>query len=244
MNRLKYSLFGIHRSGTNYLAQLLLRNFNAVKRKGYWKHSLEVPKTWRQEYFAVLIYKNPVTWTESIIRKKVDWNERQTRYPATKEHENSDLMIRGNNIENLVKTWIDFHDTWFFSDLMRGKNRHIIRYEDLLVDELRDNHLSKIQSLTGWKEVVPAWVDIPPGDVPVSESFKESKKEFYLKMESKILNTDQVKFIKEMVGEERLSAMGYTEQYDHLDVNMDRETLCKYFPEAFKQSVSLEEFFG
>jgi hypothetical protein len=205
----KYALFGIHRSGTNYLTQLLLKNFNAGKRQGYWKHSLEVPETWNQEEPAFLIYKNPVTWTESIIRKKVDWNKTQTRYPATEEHDNPKLMVKGNNIENLMKTWVDFHDTWFFSEVMRSGNKHIIRYEDLLDDELRNNHLDHIAEMTGWDPIVSEWENIEAGGVPESRFFKEEKKEVYAKGKAEILSPDQVEFVKDFVGRDRLSEMRY-----------------------------------
>ena len=71
-------IFGIHRSGTNYLMSLLNSNFGKIHEKNInnnyqplWKHSVVVDSN-IGDYPTFVIYKNPYTWVESIIKRKQD----------------------------------------------------------------------------------------------------------------------------------------------------------------------------
>lgn len=71
----KYIIFGLQRSGTNYLEQLVSRNFFAdnESRSGkipesiFWKHDYYVPSRDLEsvDYPILVIYKNPYAWFES-----------------------------------------------------------------------------------------------------------------------------------------------------------------------------------
>ena len=68
-------IFGIHRSGTNYLMNLLNRNFGKIHEKNTnnnyqprWKHSVVVDEL--EDYPVFVIYKNVYTWVESILKRK------------------------------------------------------------------------------------------------------------------------------------------------------------------------------
>jgi hypothetical protein len=68
-------VFGIHRSGTNYLMNLLNRNFGKIHEKNTnnnyqprWKHSVVVDEL--EDYPVFVIYKNVYTWVESILKRK------------------------------------------------------------------------------------------------------------------------------------------------------------------------------
>lgn len=77
-NKSEYILFGLQRTGTNYVEQLINRNFNAtsltVTGTMLWKHDLEVPVDSLNNTSApiIVLYKNPYTWFESNAYRSGD----------------------------------------------------------------------------------------------------------------------------------------------------------------------------
>lgn len=91
------TVFGLQRSGTNYVEQLLLRNVkksavlnggNATPReayignnfKGLWKHgynfsSSDFKKLFKHKFKIFYVYKHPYRWIESVLRKGQDFHD-------------------------------------------------------------------------------------------------------------------------------------------------------------------------
>ena len=215
MQHTQYFMFGIQRSGTNYLQQLLHENFQSVKlmnRQGTcWKHSLEVPKGWDYGRFTFVIYKNPYTWVESMtLRNRVDWLKTQNRYPADDLHKIDVLNVEGMNIVNLAYTWRDFHTTWLRSDVLNPRTHLVIQYENLLDDQKRAKTLNTIRHLTKWDMKHPnAWVDVPIGKVSQSFNFNKKSKEYYQKQMPQTLTKIQTGAITHAIGPNLIREMGY-----------------------------------
>ena len=122
-------VFGLHRSGTNYLTSLLNVNFKKIIQVNsdgnytpLWKHSVVVDST-IGDYPTFVIYKNPYTWVESIIKRKQDDGHNimlaskylphyvdEHRYIKT----DSDLSYYDGKIsfERLLNIYRQFHENW------------------------------------------------------------------------------------------------------------------------------------
>lgn len=213
--RTKYYMFGIQRSGTNYLQQLISANFNATKmmnnQRTCWKHSLDVPKGWDYGAFTFVIHKNPYLWVESMaLRNTVDWLKTQKRYPADDLHHIKHLNLNEMNIINLAKTWRDFHTTWLKSDNLNPRVHIVIKYENLLDDEKRAMTLNTIRHLTKWDmKHKGEWVNVKNGKVSQSPNFNDASKTYYQKQQPKELGKMQTGAITHAIGEQMIRDMGY-----------------------------------
>lgn len=210
-----YYMFGIQRSGTNYLQQLIQKNFCATKMKNdqrtCWKHSLDVPKLWDYGEPTFVIYKNPYLWVESIAtRNQVDWVATQKRYPADDKYHIDALNLNGFNLINLAKTWRDFHTTWLKSDNLNPRVHIVIKYENLLDPQKRAMTLNTIRHLTNWEmKNKGEWVNAKPGQVSQSRNFTNDSKIYYEKQQPQVLNRMQTGAITHAIGSQLISDMGY-----------------------------------
>lgn len=203
----KYFVFGMQRSGTNFLEVLMRKNFGATKlnvQNGSWKHSIEVPPKYSNEFPTFVIYKNPYTWVESIcMRNTVDWLKTQKTYPANEiDDKRYTLGDPPLNIVNLIKTYKHFHDTWL------DKADIIIRYEDLLLEEKRNRILSHIERL-GFDKSVENWQVPRKGGVSQSRDYNDEREQYYLSGKPNHLDNLQIAKINYILGKEQISNMGY-----------------------------------
>lgn len=154
-----YYIFGLQRTGTNYIEILLHRNF--VTRKlnpgsRAWKHSINHPDGYQKNQPTVIIYKNPYTWIESLcLRNTVDWLKRQRDYPADEKPSGALLFGPKNlNVVNLAKTYAHWVDSWALNeDIIERRNTIIVMYEDLLDDKKRDLILTNVMNTFSWTPV-------------------------------------------------------------------------------------------
>lgn len=206
-----YFIFGLQRSGTNYLEQLINQNFkgrrsNKVNRS--WKHSIDMPKQYDLSKPTLIIHKNPYMWIESIcLRNTVDWLKTQKTYPAQEGSNELKLGPNQINVENLAKTYKHFHNTWVWNN-KTCKLYQVIKYEDLLVDQKRVQILSQIE-----KELLPIrksnqWVNPQRGKVSQSRDYNETREKYYLSMQPKELNRIQLDAINTILGDD-IERMGY-----------------------------------
>lgn len=218
----KYFIFGLQRSGTNYLRELISANFNQTKmineivypendHHKYWKHSLDIPAGWDSSKFTFIIHKNPYLWIESIlIRRKVDFLKTQKRYPANDLHPIKHFNFNQINIINLAKTWKYFLTTWLNSDNLNPRIHMVIKYENLLDDQKRQEFLHTMHHLTKW-DIKPKdkWVNIQNGKVLHSPSFNNDSKTYYQKQQPEKLNKMQTSAISQAIGEQLIRNIGY-----------------------------------
>jgi hypothetical protein len=209
-----YYIFGIQRSGTNYLQQLITANFKtprmANRQGACWKHSIDVPAKWDRQMPTFLMYKNPYLWVESMcLRNRVDWLKTQKKYPADDLHHVDLLNINGMNIVNLAKTWAHFHKTWLDDSVLNSSDHLVIKYESLLQDDSRNKVLNTICNVTQWKQSGPSWVNVADGKVSQSPKFDADSKEYYFNQKPKVLDKIQCGAITQTIGPHLIRSMGY-----------------------------------
>jgi hypothetical protein len=194
----EYYLYGLQRSGTNYLRKLIELNFNFYTRNKKsprsWKHRLDVPDI-AKDHVNIILYKNPYKWIESLYRNPEDFFEKQTKFPCLNED-------GSYNLTAIAKTYRHFIETWVFS----GVSSLNIRYEDLL--ENKPNILNSISHL--FNATFSKYNIIEPGTVLNSRKFTDDKKEYYLKDNSlKFLTKEQLDEVNNILDSDFMLKLNY-----------------------------------
>lgn len=215
----KFYVFGLQRSGTNYLEQTLAKNFNLRRenpsnRNGErWKHRVSVSEQVKNDDIPIfVIHKNPYMWIESIcFRKSFDWKETQTDFPATIPHANPEYNVgkENLNIVNLAKTYQMFYRNWVTrSDKELLDKVYKIKYEDMLDDDKRVEILKDIRDTYDFKhpDTMP-WEN--PTRVGMSPLFTPQSKAMYVNQTPQHLTENQIKIITQTLSPMLISNLGY-----------------------------------
>ena len=209
----KCRIFGLQRSGTNFLEQLLCTNSHDISVQINQKHSLNVPADFDDSINTFVVYKNPYTWIESIcFRNKVDWIKKSSAenstmlhlYPAL-EHIDNKYKIGTHkiNLVNLCKAYNHFHRNW---KNVEATCIRFIKYEDLL----SDNKVEVIQSLLQFVDADVSDVKIPgPGKVSQSKRYTVTDEEYYKKSKPKYLTDEQIAKANEFLKDDIFEFLGY-----------------------------------
>lgn len=207
---MKYYMWGLQRSGTNFLEQIVMKNLRGQRcnrQHNCWKHSVDRPKDFDGSVISIMIYKNPYTWVESLcFRNSVDWVKRQTKYPVL-AGKNGDPLRAGPrqlNVASLAKTYRDWHITWTQTDI---PNRQIVVYEDLIDSTKRQEVLNKLA--TTFKRTPNKWIIPERGKVSQSKDYNEQREKYYTSMVPKKLTKMQIDAITDIVTPKLLEKIGY-----------------------------------
>jgi len=209
-------VFGLHRSGTNYLTSLLNVNFKKIIQVNsdgnytpLWKHSVVVDST-IGDYPTFVVYKNPYTWVESIIKRRQDDGHNimlaskylphyvdENRYIKT----DSDLSYYDGKIsfERLLNIYRQFHENWILN-FPKQNNLFVISYEDLLIKEKRDKILDIIGKKFNW-DSPNNWLNSEPGTIPLSKDYTHERGEYYLNGKPKELSIEEIEMIDTIIDE-------------------------------------------
>ena len=216
----EYRLFGLQRSGTNYLDQLIDENFenthNLMHTTRMWKHRINPPKNIEGDKIIV-IYKNPYKWIESIIRNAEDFFIGQKTYDCkvVEGFDESAIVwkktkgpgaingMRPMNLVNSAKVYKHHTEKWVFS------NKHfIVRYEDLLLDESKEAVLDDIGSFLSAKRRSDMIRE--PVKVPRSTTFTGEKRRYFLSENNlKCLTEDNIEQINSVLDIDFLDKLKY-----------------------------------
>lgn len=210
---MSYYIFGLQRSGTNFLQTLIEQNFkksSSNSQKTSWKHSIEDPLKYNKDIPTVVIHKNPYTWVESIsMRNRVDWQKTQTKYPS-QEKTTPEFTVgqQEMNLTNLMLTYRDFHNNWLNREDITSYI--VIKYEDLLVPEKRIETLEKISETFGWTKPLEDWIVPTQGSVSQSRDYTAEREKYYIEGVPKTLTRDQIHEINRVMEIWPIHGMGYT----------------------------------
>lgn len=132
----KVTVFGLQRSGTNFLESFIRSNLLNIRicnqASSYiWKHNYDFDlDLLKDNHIHFLIHKHPISWVDSIIRYPVD--TRKKWETLTKPGE---VMNDSVNIIEAAKLWNDWH-RWWFDLIDSGKvSCKVVRYETLIQSE-------------------------------------------------------------------------------------------------------------
>ena len=214
-NNNQYYVFGLQRSGTNFLETILNQNFMTTRMNGNavnrcWKHSIDVPVKYNKDVTTFIIHKNPYTWVESIaLRNTVDWLKTQTTYPALEINDPRVVIGTKKKLDliNLCKTYRHFHETWL------DKGHMVIKYEDMLIPQNRTQIINNIHTDMGLTKKTgikpPQWIIPNKGQVSQSRDYTQDREQYYIKGKPKTLSDLQIATLNEVIGTDLILKMGY-----------------------------------
>jgi hypothetical protein len=210
-------IFGIQRTGTTYLANIILRNFcdvDVLTHEFGWKHgpiNIDMPewfdlfkddprsalarKALESNVYCIVIIKNPYTWYTSILNWLVD-----------NKH---DFIVEDDTPE---KIFIKYNDLYRgHLPFINGTNNEIykkiilVRYEDLLIDPLKVllDISEAFNIVFGNDEVVF------PKNVRCTEKFEKESRLYYIN-QAPIYPLDTVQRVTASIDWGTITQYGYT----------------------------------
>lgn len=207
-----YYLFGLQRTGTNFLESIIKRNFDLRKKnasKGNWKHSVTVHEGIGNTPIVIL-RKHPYTWVESIaFRNSVDWEKTQKRFPALESTNDPNNVIgpRNYNLENLAKTYHAFYRNWVL-ELPEEYRKHafVINYEDMLSEQKRNSILLQFSD-TFNLERPRNWIIPSAGTVSQSRDYTQDMEKYYVNVKPKHLKEKHLAIIDKVITKEFINEL-------------------------------------
>lgn len=204
----QYYLFGLQRSGTNFLEALIKINYGFLNLNDLnetWKHLIIPPKLKNQSKI-ILIHKNPYTWIESIcLRNSVDWCKRQINYPLDEKDPKLKLGNRGYSIVSLAKAWNDFHLNWLNYKNFNNHNFIIVKYESLINGNI-SSVIKNIETSFSWENEKKI---IVPSNISQSKKFNSESVDYYTRQLPLELNKNQINFINDCISDDLFKFFDY-----------------------------------
>ena len=213
----EFYIVGLHRSGTNYLYQLLKKNLNLKLINNQnnfsdtWKHSSEVFKNYKENTPFIILYKPIYQWVESIVIRKPDYCVNLLNQKLDKSNfitVENDIVInweeKSYTLSDLVNCYRQTYENWIIN-LPKGiKERcFIVNYNDILTDSKIDviNNISKlfnIESPSKFKEIEWGSVSQSKQDNRKTEKYKKDILDYYLNNKT-TLSDDYLKIIDKII---------------------------------------------
>lgn len=223
-------IYGLQRSGTNYVSHLLNSNFKNTKvlvNVGGWKHGhYALPYAFKEEMDLAIVFKNPYAWLRSVYEywgpdKKLNIGpdlrnvsfEDFVKSRATYEIQKGvPYLIRA---ANAVQYWNNMNYHWLTIMTEKSKICHIT-YESVLVAM----HKTLLQLMEVY-QIEPKSEDLDFTEskftfTPSGESLKQNKedqfdkKEYYI--QSKYLQhytPELIDFVNQNLDQEVMQKLGY-----------------------------------
>lgn len=231
-SRKKYCVFGLQRSGTNFLEQHIITGMpdcqlvNSYDMNGLWKHTYDInfdiktkrAKTGRsnkletydywisrlRETNAVLVHKHPYMWVESIYKLRLHLKNRAA-IAGVRLHPDYVPPSEGKLacLEGLCKIYKKHQEFW--KEQSRHQRIYRVAYENLLMPGNAKMHTRFIADFFD-DEFIPFEHEIIK--VPLSNKFTDDDRNKYLKYETSLDYVDK-KMIRELLGSECFEYYGY-----------------------------------
>jgi len=194
MNK-EYYIFGLQRSGTNFLRTIIDTNFEVEYQNTHqinWKHNVIPPKEWDKNIPTIIIYKDIYMWIESIaFRNPADIIKTQKEY-LLDILKFGDMSVGNDNLNlnNLVKLYNDFMENW------SKENVFWIKYEHLLEENKLINILKELENTFDFKKN-KTYLQIPDkGSIYQSPDYSFEREKYYILGEPHYLSQEQCDFIE------------------------------------------------
>lgn len=207
MNKQDIYLFAPHRSGTNFLNQLINLNYNynnvnsGVLYNKLWKHSCLGGHSVSDETPIIVIYKNIYTWLESVLIRKpmfgLDFIQSlkhldKDKYDQIMELKCKFYFINGNiSLSCVVEAYINFYKQF----LNCGKDVTYIKYEDLLYDNSLERVFKRLDQILTRKTSELRM----PKKVHLSPNFSDVNKPYYKEGKPTFLNGECLQIIDNLM---------------------------------------------
>lgn len=213
---MKIVVFGLQRSGTNFIESFLRENLHDViivntDSRYIWKHeeNIDLERIDRNNGH-ILITKSPYNWIESILRKPVDIKRRR-QYLS--ENDKTKISINGFDIEELASLWNKYMKNFYNEDYIKKINYEKVRYEDII--ESKENHVLFLEKISHRFNLSRKYdkdkldsVNLPK-KVSQSEEWNEQRRIDFLNEKLTNLTWESIQLINQHLEEETLFLSGY-----------------------------------
>lgn len=222
-----YLIYGLHRSGTDYLEETIRINFEKeriVNVSDLWKHSLDDPAGFNKAEYntkpILIIYKNPYSWMETLaFGPREDFAGSTDWYTKMEEFQDPDFRIGELpdrpwiNLQSSAAVYRYWVDNWMFRNNI--VNRTVwVKYEDLLVPGTRKTVLDNIARKFAWQQQTTVW-EVPEfGTVPGDSHYNIFWDHYYIQQKPHHITTKHVLEMNNIIDVEIIQNMGYEPTYE------------------------------
>lgn len=206
---MNYYLFGLHRSGTNIVAQSIGSNFKYLKELSnhtnfdpLWKHSFIASQFSNPDYPIFIVYKHIYMWLESILIRS-PYNAHHIYKSAAKQipdfFKSIDKMPSNYHFVDNIVTLEGMSELYFeFLRIYKDCDRQVyfIKYEDLLTESIFNNLIKRISEVLNLPHQNPIRGLAPK--VHLSPNFNSSMKNNYITQKPKFLPEDALSIVSNL----------------------------------------------
>jgi len=214
-----FTVFGLQRSGTNFLEQMISEHVGDLQlqnhwrgKTGIWKHAFNLEQNNVDEKIAglrgdpqkakligteikgVYVHKHPYAWIESILRKQIDIKK---THPSVIEHSDiSEIITNGINIIKLAELHRDHSRYWL--DKVEQKKVYHVKFEDMIdTKEQTKQTIVNIANFFG-KRIIKKNINVID-NARLSKPFTEEDRESYKNYQIKTLTFEQIQEVNKVL---------------------------------------------
>lgn len=225
-----FTVFGLQRSGTNFLEQMITDNISDLRLEnhwrgshGVWKHAFNLEtndpnqkisglkgdpikaKMIGEDIKAVYIHKHPYSWIESVVRKPIDI--KKTHPSVIEESTMPDIMVKELNLVKMAELHRE-HSRYWLQKVKENKVYHI-KFEDMI--STKEQTRQTIVNIANFfkKSLSNNKITIIDS-ARLSKPFTEEDRESYKKYQIKTLTFEQVQEINKVLDHDILKKQGYS----------------------------------
>ena len=215
MSSNKFTIYCAHRSGSNYLDQLIRLNTEGLKvvesNRGSveWKHGTYWTGYKNDRKFNCLIARNPAKWVNGCI----SFNADMWKWWGVNANERSFLTF---DYKNRIVSIVYMMNKWnkYYNDWLDNSDCYFVWYPDLLDPVVRDNILDNIIRKYGLTRTTTETVI--PTNVQHSENYNNEKTKVELDLTTFPNLTDlQLKYINDVVDVNLIKKMSERREYEN-----------------------------
>lgn len=105
----------------------------------------------------------------------------------------------------VAQAYLDWHASWTDNP---PSNSYVVKYDDMLIEETRNQHLRSIASKFNLRDIVDTYNNYI-SYVPESIVFTEDRYKYYEEQKPLYLTDKQISVINNVLGRERIERWGY-----------------------------------
>jgi len=210
-----FSIRCAHRSGSNFLEQLIIQNsktpldcIQSNRTNNEWKHCEWYPSYLDGKMFTCVIARNPSKWVNSCVTFNADmwkWWDVNTNEQSQLTFDYKDRIV---SIPKMITKWNRFYKNW-----LNSTNSYFVWYTDTIEPQSRYNLLLDLSQ--SYKLRMDMDNIIIPSKVEHSENYNNTKieQEFDLDYLPN-LTAKQIEYIKDNVDKDLIKSMNERRQYE------------------------------
>jgi len=210
----KFTVYCAHRSGSNYLDQLIRLNTERLqvvesnRNSIEWKHGTYWPNYNNDRKFNCLIARNPLKWVNGCMEFNADMWKWWGVNSDTRDELTFDYKDRVVSISKMIAKWNNYYNEW-----LDNSDCYFVWYPDLLNSRVRDNILNDIIQKYGLRRTTLKTV--LPTTVQHSENYNKKKTEQELDLNYYPNLSDlQIQYIKDSIDPDLIKKMSERREYE------------------------------